>query len=40
MMAENDNSSQLPEKIGNVASIVFLIGLGALFLYGYMSHFV
>jgi hypothetical protein len=41
-MAENGASTEhgLPEKIGNVLSIVFLVLLAALFLWGYIPNFL
>jgi hypothetical protein len=41
-MAENGSSNEngLPEKIGNVLSIVFLALLAVLFLYGYIPNFL
>lgn len=34
-MSSTKNGQEAPERIGNVLSIVFLVALAALFLYGY-----
>lgn len=39
-MTENGNNAQLADKIGNVLSIIFLVCLAALFLYGYLPRFL
>jgi hypothetical protein len=35
MMDSNEHAGELPERIGNVLSILLLLALAALFAYGY-----
>jgi len=37
-MDSTDQAQERPERIGNVLSIVFLVALAALFVYGYMPR--
>ena len=37
-MSSTRNRQEAPERIGNVLSIVFLVALAALFLYGYTQR--
>jgi hypothetical protein len=39
MMDSTDQPQELPERIGKILSIVFLLALAALFVYGYAPRF-
>jgi hypothetical protein len=38
-MDSNEHAGELPERIGNVLSIILLLALAALFAYGYAPRF-
>jgi hypothetical protein len=40
IMNNNNASQDGPERLGNVLSIVFLVALAALFVYGYAARII